>query len=104
LERKKECPKKMLEADLAHHAAAPRASLGAKACTSLDFTWLLVILTATHLFLNAAPLNELAETTHRLLDRFTLTQRQFDHSFLLRKKDWEVKKPVQGYQAPNHDA
>jgi len=62
-------------------AAGP--TLGTQAGTTLDFAWLLVILPAAHLLLDSASLDQLPKTTHRLLDRLVVPQRQFDHSVLL---------------------
>ena len=70
----------------AHCAAATGTALGTQAGTPFDFARLLIILPATHLFLDSASLHQLAKTTHRLLNRLPLTQRQFDHSLLLRAK------------------
>jgi hypothetical protein len=55
-------------AKAAHRAAATRTALGAEAGTPLDFARFLVILAATHLFFEAAPLDQLAEATHRFLN------------------------------------
>jgi len=49
-------------------AATTRTALGSKAGTPFDFTGLLVILPAAHLFFDSAPLDQLAEATHRFLN------------------------------------
>ena len=56
----------------AHGAAASGTAFGTQAGTPFDFTGLLIVLAATHLFFDPAPLHQFAEATHRLLNRLTL--------------------------------
>jgi hypothetical protein len=47
-------------------------SLGSQAGSAARFTRLLVKLAATHLFLDATSLHQLAESPHRFLNRFPI--------------------------------
>jgi hypothetical protein len=69
---------------LAHLAATLGAAFGSQASAPFDFAGFLVILAATHLLFDSAPLDQFAKATHRFLNRLSFPQRQFDHSFLLR--------------------
>jgi hypothetical protein len=59
---------------------AAGAALGAKACPTLDLAGLLVEFANPHLLLDAAPLDEFAEASDRLLGGFFVSQRQLDHA------------------------
>ncbi len=87
------------KSDLAHGAATSGATLGSQSGTSLDFARFFVVFAATHLFLDSAPLDQLAEATHRFLYRLPFPQRQFDHSFLLRVK-MTMPKPLRATFRP----
>ena len=56
----------MLEAG--QHAVAAGTAFGTQPGAPFDFAGFLVVLAATHLLLDSAPLNQLAEAAHRLLD------------------------------------
>jgi len=60
-------------------AVAARTSFGAKSCTSFDFTRFLIMFAAAHLFLYSTSFDQLSEAADRFLDRFSFSQRQFDH-------------------------
>jgi hypothetical protein len=48
------------------------SSFGSDLGTPTDFAWLFVKLSATHFFFDATALDELAESTDCLLDRFAI--------------------------------
>lgn len=55
-------------------------TLRAEPATTLDLTGLLVVLAATHLFLDAAALYQFSESPYRFLNRFAITYQQLNHS------------------------
>lgn len=58
---------------------AARAALSSQTGTAARLTGLLVILFASHFLFDSAPLDQLAESTHRLLNAFSITNVQLDH-------------------------
>jgi len=72
-----------LASETCQHAISAGTAFRPKSGATLDLAGLLVVLTATHLFFNAAAFDQFAKAANRLLDRLAFAQRQFDHSFLL---------------------
>ena len=64
---------------LCHHAVATVAALGTQAGTTFDFAWLFIIFPASHFFLDATPFDQFTKTADRLLNRFTIPNRQLNH-------------------------
>ena len=63
----------------AEESRAAETALRAQTSPSLGLTGLLKKLAATHLFLDAAPLNQFPEATNRFLNAFPLPNCQLDH-------------------------
>ncbi|EMI17827.1 hypothetical protein RMSM_05261 [Rhodopirellula maiorica SM1] len=57
----------------AQQTGSAGAALGSQAIATIRFTWLFVVLAATHLFLDATALNQLAESTYCLLNGFPVS-------------------------------
>jgi hypothetical protein len=62
-------------------AIASRATLSPQASPALGFAGLLVEFANSHLFLDAASLDQLPKAPNRFLSRLFVSQRQFDHCF-----------------------
>ena len=56
------------------------ATLCSLLATTLDFAGLLVKLATSHLLLQPASLNQLAESSYRLLNRLTIADLQLNHA------------------------
>ncbi len=61
------------------HPHATGTSFSAETRPTLHLARLFIILASTHLFLDSAPLDELPEATHRLLNRLAVPDNQSDH-------------------------
>jgi hypothetical protein len=59
-----------LSAERFRAAASP---LGLNFCSAVGFAWLFKVLTATHLSLEATPLDNLAESSDRFLNRLSFS-------------------------------
>jgi hypothetical protein len=62
-----------------HKAGAAGAAFGTQAGAPFDLAGLLVVFPSSHFFLDAAPLDQLAETAHSFLNRFFVAHDQLNH-------------------------
>jgi hypothetical protein len=63
----------------AQQPGAAGAALGTQAGAASGFAWLFVILAPSHLFLDAASLDQFSEAADCLLDRLAIPNVQLDH-------------------------
>lgn len=83
------CGHNLLEAG--QHAISFRAALSAEPGTAICLAWFLIEFASSHFLLNATSLDQFSETADRLLDAFTISYNQLNHtcSFMLIRIFWQ---------------